>query len=52
MLPEEFQHIAEWTSTKITMQLGQIEFAHTVMGYMAAQCIPQSFTLTRNGDRI
>ena len=51
LLPEEVQEIAEWTSTRMVLQLESLEFVSTVTNWLGFHAVPQSITITRNEDR-
>jgi hypothetical protein len=51
LLPEQVQEIAEWTPTRVVLQLESLEFVSTVTNWLGFHTVPQSITITRNENR-
>jgi hypothetical protein len=51
MLPEQPTEIAEWTSTRITLQLDNLEFVGALVDWVSHNTVPQNITVTRNEPR-
>lgn len=52
MLPEQLEEVAEWTSTKITLQLDDMAYVGHVLEWLVGDSVPKSVVLTRNGERL
>lgn len=52
ILPEDFQEIAEWTTTRITFELETLSSIRDVLDWVATDSVPKTIALIRNKERI